>query len=42
MMKEIVREQMLYGSCRSSAGVLSNTRAYPNGEFSVDADVSLV
>lgn len=41
MMKAIVREQMLYGSCRDESGVLDNGRAYPNGEFTVDADVGL-
>lgn len=41
MMKEIVREQMLYGSCRDAAGALSNTRAYPTGEFLVDINLSL-
>lgn len=41
MMKAIVREQMLYGSARDSAGVLSNARAWPNGEFLVDGDLSL-
>lgn len=41
MMKAIVREQMLYGSCVDETGALDNSRALPNGEFFVDADVSL-
>ena len=41
MMKAIVREQMLYGSCVDVDGVASNTRAYPQNEFLVDGDVSL-
>lgn len=41
MMKAIVREQMLYGSALNSSGVADNTRAWPLGEFTVDADVSL-
>ncbi len=36
MMKAIVSEQMLYGSA-----VDYNTRAWPNGEFSVDGNTSL-
>ncbi|MFA6198759.1 MAG: hypothetical protein WC734_06460 [Patescibacteria group bacterium] len=41
MMKEIVREQCLYGSCYDYAGVLDNDRAFPQGEFTVQADLSL-
>ena len=41
MMKEIVREQMLYGSVVDETGVADNTRAFPKGEFSVQGDVSL-
>lgn len=41
MMKEIVREQMLYGSVVDEDGVQDNTRAWPQGEFTVQADVSL-
>lgn len=41
LMKAIVREQMLYGSAVNSSGVADNTRAYPSGEFTVDADVAL-
>lgn len=40
MMKAIVREQMLYGSCYGQTGSADNTRAYPNGEFLVEGDVS--
>jgi len=41
MMKEIVREQMLYGSALDEDGTQDDTRAWPQGEFSVGADVSL-
>lgn len=41
LMKEIVREQMLYGSALDETGALDNTRAYPEGEFSVQADFGL-
>lgn len=41
MMKAIVREQMLYGSAVDETGVSDNSRAYPSGEFSVDADLTL-
>lgn len=41
LMKAIVREQMLYGSAVNSSGAVDNTRAYPSGEFAVDADVAL-
>jgi hypothetical protein len=40
MMKAIVREQMLYGSCVDETGTLDNTRAWPSGEFLVDQDQS--
>lgn len=41
MMKEIVREQMLYGSCYDADAVLDNSRAFPQDEFLVQGDVSL-
>lgn len=41
MMKEIVREQMLYGSAVDEDGVSDNSRAWPQGEFSVQADAGL-
>lgn len=41
MMKEIVREQMLYGSARDYDEILANRRAYPRGEFSVQVDLTL-
>lgn len=41
MMKEIVREQALYGSARDEDGTLDNTRAYPQDEFTVQPDNSL-
>jgi hypothetical protein len=41
MMKEIVREQMLYGSCLGYTGVVDNDRAWPQGEFTVQEDFSL-
>lgn len=40
MMKAIVREQMLYDSAVDEDGTPDNTRAYPEGEFSVASDVS--
>jgi len=41
MMKEIVREQMLYGSALDETGVVDNTRAFPEDEFLVQGEVSL-
>jgi len=41
MMKEIVTEQMLYGSAVDQDGASDNTRAWPRNEFSVQGDVSL-
>lgn len=41
MMKEIVSEQMLYGSALDEDGVSDNTRAFPQYEFSVESDYSL-
>lgn len=41
MMKDIVREQMLYNSARDPDGVLSPSRYMPQGEFLVQADLSL-
>ena len=41
MMKEIVREQMLYGSCKGYNGSADNDRAWPQGEFTVQEDLSL-
>lgn len=41
MMKAVVREQMLYGSAVDEDGVSSASRSLPQGEFSVQADVSL-
>lgn len=41
MMKAVVREQMLYGSARDETGVLDNSRAFPQYEFIVQADLSL-
>ena len=41
MMKEIVSEQMLYGSAVDETGAQDNSRAYPQGEFTVQGDVSL-
>lgn len=40
MMKAIVREQMLYGSALDEDGVVDNTRAWPQNEFFVQADIS--
>ena len=40
IMKQIVRDQMLYDNCRDYAGVIDNDRAYPYGEFTVDQDHS--
>lgn len=39
MMKEIVREQMLYGSAVDENGNADNSRAFPEGEFSVQGNV---
>ena len=41
LMKAIVREQMLYGSCLDYTGVSDNDRAFPQGEFSVQDDLSI-
>lgn len=41
MMKAIVREQMLYGSALDVDGAVDNTRAFPDGEFTVQGDNSL-
>lgn len=41
MMKEIVREQMLYGSALDETGAVDNTRAFPEDEFLVQGEVSL-
>lgn len=41
IMKAIVREQMLYGSCVSETGAADNTRAWPQNEFFVQQDLSL-
>jgi hypothetical protein len=41
MMKEIVREQMLWGEARDKDGNLDAARAYPTGEFTVQGDLSL-
>lgn len=41
MMKAIVREQMLYGSAVDEDGTQDDTRAWPQGEFSVQGDVGL-
>lgn len=41
MMKAIVRDQMLYGSARDEDGAVDNSRAYPQYEFTVQADLSL-
>jgi len=41
LMKAIVREQMLYGSCLDYTGVSDNHRAFPQGEFSVQDDLSV-
>lgn len=41
MMKAIVREQMLYGSARAYDSTLDNGRAYPQKEFTVQADLAL-
>lgn len=35
MMKQIVRDQMLYNSCKSETGAADNARGWPDGEFSV-------
>jgi len=41
MMKEIVREQMLFGSATDVDLVVDNTRAFPEDEFFVQGDQSL-
>lgn len=41
MMKAIVREQMLFGSALDVDGVLAPERAWPEGEFMVQDDLSL-
>ncbi|MBU2051434.1 MAG: siphovirus ReqiPepy6 Gp37-like family protein, partial [Gammaproteobacteria bacterium] len=41
MMKAIVREQCLYGSCINVSGVVDNDRGFPVDEFVVQADLSL-
>ena len=41
MMKEIVREQMLYGSALDENAAVDNTRAWPVDEFSVQGEMSL-
>jgi len=41
MMKEIVRQEMLYGSALDEDGTVDNSRAFPQYEFSVEADSSL-
>lgn len=41
MMKAIVRQQMLYGSALNENGVVDNTRAWPQNEFRVQADLAL-
>jgi hypothetical protein len=41
MMKEIVREQMLFGSALDADAVADNSRAYPQDEFSVQGENSL-
>lgn len=40
MMKAFVREQMLWGSAVDESGNQDNTRAYPDREFSVQADLA--
>lgn len=41
MMKEIVREQMGWGTALDADGVLDNSRAFPSGEFTIQADLGL-
>jgi len=41
MMKEIVREQCLYGSCLNISGAVDNDRGFPVDEFVVQEDLSL-
>lgn len=41
MMKEIVRQQMLYNSALDEDGVQSNARAYPQNEFLVQSDAGV-
>lgn len=40
MMKEIVREQMGWGSALDANGALDNNRAFPQGEFTVQPNAS--
>ena len=41
MMKEIVREQMLYAHALDADGALATERAWPTGEFLVQGDLTL-
>ncbi len=41
MMKEIVREQMLYDSALDETGAVDNRRAFPEYEFTVQGNLSL-
>lgn len=41
LMKQIVRDQMLYGSCVNENSVADNSRALPTGEFLVEANTTL-
>lgn len=41
MMKGYVRQAMFYGSARDENGVVDNTRAWPEGEFNVQANSTL-
>lgn len=41
MMKEIVREQMLWGEALDVDGVVDNSRAFPQEEFTVQGEMSL-
>ena len=41
IMKAFVREQMLYGEAADENGMQDNDRAYPQGEFFVQPDLSL-
>ena len=41
MMKEIVTEQMLYGSALDETGAVDNGRAWPENEFLVQGDTSI-
>ncbi len=40
MMKEVIRQQMLYGSALDGNGTVDNNRAWPQGEFTVQPDSS--